>query len=267
MRARGLWVAVAVAGTAGAGLLFACGLDSGGTYAGGVDASIDQTSRDAPLADNYVAPDVVDGNIGIPDSGDAGFEAGCKESSCNGTCCQGTCTPGAYTCSTCNGLPFFCTEANGPAGYCVSDCTVDCPGTSFVYNGKCTASCEAFGTFECGNTCVSDCSQCGDAGQYGCTACSDGGPLLTAQCQPNPTDCPDQGFQANALCQCPSGDAGECFGASQVCVGVGPPFPPGTNACLTCGQNGSDPGGGPDTNNKPCKNGLTCKTGLQSVCQ
>jgi hypothetical protein len=254
MRAPGLWVAIAVAGTVGGGLLFACGLDSGGAYVGS-DASIDQVTRDAPPPDNYVAPDVADtGPVGT-DSGDAGFEAGCNQESCNGTCCGDTCTPGRYSCFGCTGLPNFCTIANGPAGYCVSDCSAQCGGQIWPFDGGCYPNCESLGAFECNGGCVASCDQCGDGGQFGCTSCSDGGLPVIALCQPNATDCPDVTFQSGGLCFCASGDAGQCYGASQVCEPIGGGFPPGTNACLTCGQNGV---GGPDTNNQTCKNGATC---------
>ncbi len=247
MRARGLWVAVAVVGVVGAGFLFACGRDSGGTYAGGIDASIDQTTGDAPPPDNFVGPDVVDAGGGT--DGNVGVDAGCEQT-CTGACCNGVCLGAVVRdCAGCAGLPYYCTVAGGPTGDCVSSCGQNCNGAGFVYDGGCVGSCEALGAFECGSTCVTDCSQC-DGGLFGCTACSDGGSPVIAQCQPNASDCPVPGPNTT-LCLCSSADAGECYGQSQVCLPAGG----GSNGCFTCGQNG---GGAPNTDNATCKNGNQC---------
>jgi hypothetical protein len=202
------WLAV-IAGSVAAvwAPLTACGLplDGDGPEP---DATADTAEDTADAADGGGVESSNDGANDVS-LGDAGAEAEaslCNSNNCGGACCGDTCI--VRSCAGCGSGHLLCPFSPGV------------PGS----NGYC----------------LGDCSQCGDGGAPQasvCWSCGAGSPSGT--CTSDPATC-----AANAdsgACQCPSGDAGECPGSTQVCVGL---------ACLTCGQQSTDM--------KLCANGKGC---------
>jgi hypothetical protein len=141
----------------------------------------EDTSRDGS---DEQEPDVMD--VAVAEVVDVFTEASpqysCNAESCGGACCENQCVP--RTCAGCMSGAAFCPynpNVQSPNGYCTSNC--------------------------------SGCAAAGHAAVT-CFSCSLGTPAVS--CHSNGSKCP-QDLDAGA-CPCPSGDASQCPGASQVCT-------------------------------------------------
>lgn len=172
----------------------------------GIDAAQNDATEDVDATSIEESGTDASDAIAMPGDGaeteaapaDAGSDSSnpCNETTCGGACCGSQCIP--RTCTACGAVNVFCPYQ---------------PGAGLNSNG----------------ICVSDCSAC-STGTTECFSCGNGPAVGT--CAPGPEQCPI-GNGAGA-CACPSGNASDCPGPTQVCASAG------SDSCLTCGSSGTD---------------------------
>jgi hypothetical protein len=224
---RHTFVAVGLSGLLGGFWVNACSVDTNGAAPEPNEASVDGATTDS-TADAMASADAVEpreatteaSTVPPLDAGDASIEAGatkCSASNCGGACCGDKCVASCQGCASGSLFCPFSTTISNSNGECVASCS----------------SCQALGT-DGGVACFS----CGAGGTQGsCAATID-------RCAADTTA---------GACPC-AADAGNCPGATQVCV----VNDGGTGACVPCGAQG--------TQGLGCSGGATCAEPT-STCQ
>jgi hypothetical protein len=192
------------------------GVSGQGTAAvdGGSDAAIHDSSTPLDAAHD----------VGVAQP-DAGADVADTGAPCTGVLCNGQCLA-ANDCSSCNGSPLLCASSHP--------------------------------------TCVDSCSSCSDTNDQPlpveCYACDVQHANPIGACAPatGSAYCLSGNYfgsyqgGAGYHCGCPSGDAGECPGSTQVCTTIG-----AAALCVTCGEPVPT-----DVTGSPCKAaGTTCNPG------
>jgi hypothetical protein len=218
---RGYVLAVAMVTAASLAGVGACSVGVSGQGPSVVDAGADAATLDSSVILDSGLPDV---GVATRDAaGDAGVP-------CTGVLCNGHCLE-ANDCSSCTGAPLLCASSH-PA-------------------------------------CVNSCSGCSDTSDQAlpieCYACDvqHENPIGTCASASGSAYCLSGNYfgsyegGAGYHCGCPSGDAGECPGSSQVCTTIG-----SAALCVTCGEPVPT-----DVTGAPCKVGNTTCNAATHSCQ